>query len=133
LAGTDGSGGTEGSDGTAGPVAEEPTQAPPQSKRELVAAGSSDARKKAASSTKQLGKGSKGAPGAEPIDADGVAAAGDSIEIAQVKDEQLAAPDADVDRSESGLSSTGAQVLALLVLACLLIANRRRTRLAGTN
>jgi hypothetical protein len=139
-AGTEGSGtegsGTEGSDDTAGSVAEEPTQAraPTPSKLEIGAPGSSDAGKKLAGSTKQSGTGSKDAPGAEPSDTDNVAAAGDTIESAQMKDQQLAAPEADVDQSEElGLSSTGAQVVALLVLASLLIAKRSRSRLAGTN
>jgi hypothetical protein len=134
-AGTEGSLGKEGSDGTAGSVAEEPTQAraPASSKLEIGAPGSSDAGKELASSTKQSGAGSKDAPGAEPSDTDNVSAAGDTIESARVKDQQPA-PEADVDQSEeSGLSSTGAQVVALLVLASLLIAKRSRTRLAGTN
>ena len=136
LAGTGGPLGAAGSDGTAGSGAEEPTgaEAPTSAKRELDAPGSSGAGKELAQSTNQSGTGSKDAPGAEPSETDKVAVAGDTIESALVKDEQLAVPEVDVDQSEeSGLSSTGAQVLVLLVLACLLIAKRRRTRLAGTN
>ena len=67
-------------------------------------------------------------------DTDKVAAAGNTIESVQENEEQLAAPEADADESEgSVLSSTGAQILAWLVLAGLLIAigaalvGRRRT------
>jgi hypothetical protein len=70
-----------------------------------------------------LGTGSKDASGADPSDTDTVAAAGNTIESAPENDEQLAAPEADGDESEgSVLSSTGAQIMAWLVLACLLIA-----------
>ena len=99
--------------GTAGSVADEPTQ---------------DTR-----STKQSGTDSKHASEPESKDTDKVAAAGNTIESAPENDE-LAAPEADADESEgSVLSSTGAQILAWLVLACLLIAigaalvRRRRT------
>ena len=111
--------------GTAGPVADEATQAraPTPSRPDEAALGSSTARTKLATSTNQSGTGSKDAPGAESSDTDKVAAAGNTIGSAQVKGEQLAAPEADDEESEgSGLSRTGAQVLAWLVLACLLMA-----------
>ena len=111
--------------GTAGPVADEATQAraPTPSRPDKAALGSSTARTKLATSTNQSGTGSKDAPGAESSDTDKVAAAGNTIGSAQVKGEQLAAPEADDEESEgSGLSRTGAQVLAWLVLACLLMA-----------
>ena len=110
--------------GTAGHVADEPTQpwAPTPSKPDIAALGFS-ATAKLASSTNQSGTGSKDALGAEPSDTDKVVAAGNTIESAQVQGEQFAAPEIDVDESEgSGLARTGAQVLAWLVLACLLMA-----------
>ena len=71
---------------------------------------------------------------AEPSDTGKVAAVGNTIESAPENDEQLAATEADDDESEgSVLSSTGPQILAWLVLGCLLIAlsaalvRRRRT------
>jgi hypothetical protein len=110
--------------GTAGPVADEPTQPwPPTPARPDIAALGFSAATELASSTNQSGTGSKDALGAEPSDFDEVVAAVNTIESAQVKGEQLAAPETDVDESEgSGLARTGAQVLAWLVLACLLMA-----------
>jgi cobalamin biosynthesis Mg chelatase CobN len=108
--------------GTAGSVADEPTQAG-TTPSDTSAPGANDSRTKLTRSNNQSGKGSKDASGAEPSDTDKVAAAGNTIESAPENDEQLAAPEADADESEgSVLSSTGAQILAWLVLACLLIA-----------
>ena len=105
--------------GTAGSVADEPTQAG----TDISAPGSTDSRTRLTRSTNQSGTGSKHVSGAEPSDTDRVAAAGNTIESAPENDEQLAAPEADANESEgSVLSSTGAQILAWLVLACLLIA-----------
>jgi hypothetical protein len=112
----------EDSGGTAGSVADEPTQAG-TTPSDISAPGSTDSRTKLTKSTNQSGTGSKDASGAEPSDTDKVAAAGNTIESAPQNDEQLAAPEADADESEgSVLSSTGAQILAWVVLACLLIA-----------
>ena len=111
----------EDSGGTAGSVAEEPTQA--GTTPSDISAPGSDSRTKLTKSANQSGTGSKDPSGAEPSDSDKVAAAGNTIESAPENDEQLAAPEADADESEgSVLSSTGAQILAWLVLACLLIA-----------
>jgi cobalamin biosynthesis Mg chelatase CobN len=108
--------------GTAGSVADEPTQGG-TTPSDISAPGSNDSRTKLTRSTKQSGKGSKDASRAEPSDTDKVAAAGNTIESAPKNDERLAAPEADADESEGSiLSSTGAQILAWLVLACLLIA-----------
>jgi cobalamin biosynthesis Mg chelatase CobN len=99
-----------------------PGQASTPSKPDRAAPGSSNAGTKRASAPKQSGTASRVAPGAEPTDSDKVAAAGNTIRSAQVKGDQLARPEADVDQSEgSVLSSTGAQVLAWLLLACLLM------------
>ncbi len=131
LAG-DSSEGAEDSGGTPGSVADEPTQAGTKPS-DISAPGSTDSRTKLTRSTNQFGTGSK-ASGAEPSDSDKVAAAGNSMESAPENDEQLVAPEADGEESEgSVLSSTGAQILAWLLLACLLIAiraelvRRRRT------
>jgi hypothetical protein len=108
--------------GTAGSVADEPTQAG-TTQLDIRGPGSTASRTKLTRSTKQSGKGSKDASGSEPSDTDKVAAAGNTIGSAPENNEQLAAPEADADESEgSVLSSTGAQILAWLVLACLLIA-----------
>jgi LPXTG-motif cell wall-anchored protein len=119
--------------GTAGSVADEPTQAGTRPS-DISAPGSNDSRTKLTRSTNQSGKGSKDASRAEPNDTDKVAAAGNTIESAPENDDQLAAPEADADESEGSiLSNTGAQILAWLVLAGLLIAlgaalvRRRRT------
>jgi len=123
----------EDSGGTAGSVADEPTQAG-TTPSDISAPGSTASRTKLTKSTNQSGTGSKHASGAEPSDTDKVAAAGNTIESAPENDEQLAAPEADADESEGSLlSTTGAQILAWLVLACLLIATgvalvRRRPR-----
>jgi len=112
----------EDSGGTAGSVADEPTQAG-TTPSDTSAPGATDSRTKLTRSTNQSGTGSRDASGAEPSDTDKVAAAGNTIDSASEDDEQLAAPEADADESErSVLSSTGAQILAWLVLACLLIA-----------
>ena len=123
----------EDSGGTAGSVANEPTRAG-TTPSDISAPGSTDSRTKLTRSTNQFGTGSK-ASGAEPSDSGKVAgAAVNTIESVQENAEQLAAPEADADESEgSVLSSTGAQILAWLVLECLLIAigaallKRRRT------
>jgi len=112
----------EDSGGTAGSVADEPIEggATPSG---MGTPGSTDSRTKLTRSTNPLGTGSKDASGADPSDTDTVAAAGNTVESAPENDEQLAAPEADGDESEgSVLSSTGAQIMAWLVLACLLIA-----------
>jgi cobalamin biosynthesis Mg chelatase CobN len=107
--------------GTAGSVADEPTQAGTTSSD--VSASGSASKTKLTRSNKRSGTGSKDGSGAEPTDTDKVAAAGNTIGSAPENDEQLAAPEADADESEGSiLSSTGAQILAWLVLACLLIA-----------
>ena len=112
----------EESGSTAGSVADEPTQAG-TTPSDISAPGSTASRTKLTRSTNQSGTGSKDASGAEPSDTDKVAAAGNNIESAPENDEQLVAPEADADESEgSVLSSTGAQILTWLVLACLLIA-----------
>jgi cobalamin biosynthesis Mg chelatase CobN len=123
----------EDSGGTAGSVADEPTQGR-TTPSDMSASGSTDSRTKLTGSTNPLSTGSKDASGADPSDTDTVAAAGNTIESAPENDEQLAAPEADGDESEgSVLSSTGAQIMVWLVLACLLIAigaalvRRRRT------
>jgi len=104
--------------GNAGAVADEPTQAG-TTPSDISAPGST----KLTGSTNQTGTGSKDASGAEPSDTEKVAAAGNRIESAPENDEQLAAPEADADESEGSVfSSTGAQILAWLVLACLLMA-----------
>ncbi|MDQ3673985.1 MAG: hypothetical protein M3365_06395 [Gemmatimonadota bacterium] len=112
----------EDSVGTAGSVAGEPTEGG-TTPSDISAPGSDDSRTKPTRSTNQSGTGSKDASVAEPSDTDKVAAAGNTIESAPENDEQLYAPEADGDESEgSVLSSTGAQIMAWLVLACLLIA-----------
>ena len=111
----------EGSGGTSGSVADEPTQAG-STPSDISALGSTDSKTELTRSTNQSGTGSKDASGAEPSDTDKVAAAGNNIESAPENDEQLVAPEADADGSV--LSSTGAQILAWLVLACLVIAIR---------
>jgi cobalamin biosynthesis Mg chelatase CobN len=112
----------EDSGGTARSVADEPTQAG-TTPSDISASGSTASGTKLTRSTKQSGTDSKHASGAEPSDTDKVAAAGNTIKSAPKNDEQLAASEADADESEgSVLSSTGAQILAWLVLACLLIA-----------
>jgi hypothetical protein len=116
---------------TAGSVADEPTQAGTRPS-DISAPGSTTSRTKLTRPTNQSGTGSKDESGAEPSDTDKVAVAGNSIEPAPENDEQLVAPEADADEG-SVLSSTGAQILVSLVLACLLIAigaaliRRRRT------
>jgi len=110
------------SGGTAGSVADEPTQAA-TTPADVSAPDSNDSRTKLTRLTNQSDMGSKDASGPEPSDTDKVAAAGNTIESAPENDEQLAGLEADGDESEgSVLSSTGAQILAWLVLACLLIA-----------
>jgi len=122
----------EGSGGSAGSVAGEPAQGG-TTLSDISASGSTASRSKLTKSTKQSGTGSKGASGADPSDTDKVAAAGNTIESAPENDEQLAAPEAGDESEGSVLSSTGAQIMAWLVLACLLIAigaalvRRRRT------
>jgi LPXTG-motif cell wall-anchored protein len=119
--------------GTAGSVADKTTEAGTTSS-DISTPGSSASRTKSTRSGKRSGTGSKDASGAEPSDTDTVAAAGNTIGSAPKNDEQLAAPEADADESEGSiLSSTGAQILAWLVLAGLLIATgaalvRRRSR-----
>ena len=122
----------EDSGGTAGSVVDEPTQAG-TTPSDKSAPGSSASRSKLTRSANQSGTGSKDPSGGDR-DTDKVAAAGNTIESVQENEEQLAAPEADADESEgSVLSSTGAQILAWLVLAGLLIAigaalvGRRRT------
>ena len=123
---------------TAGSVADEPTQAG-TTPSDTSAPSSTDPRTKLTRSTGQSGTGSKDASVGESSDIDKVAAAGDSIESAPENDEQLAAPEAGGDESEGSiLSGTGAEILAWLVLACLLIAlgaalvRRRRTSWSRT-
>jgi hypothetical protein len=119
--------------GTAGSVAGEPTQAG-TTPSDISAPGSGDSTTKLTRSTGQSGTGSKDASVGESSDIDKVAAAGNAIESAPENDEQLAAPEAGGDEPEGSiLSGTGAQILAWLILACVLIAlgaalvGRRRT------
>ena len=123
----------EDSGGSAGSVADEPTQAG-TTPSDTSAPNSTDPTTKLTRSTGQSGTGgSKDASVGESSDTDRVAAAGDSIESAPENAEQLAAPEADDESEGSILSGTGAQILAWLVLASLLIAmgaalvGRRRT------
>jgi cobalamin biosynthesis Mg chelatase CobN len=123
----------EDSGSTAGSLADKPTQAG-TAPSDISAPGSTDSMTKRTRSVNRSGTGSKEVSGAEPSDTDKVAAAGNTIESAPEKDGRLAAPKADANESEGlVLSSTGAQILAWLVLACLLIVigaalvRRRRT------
>ena len=94
-----------------------------QSGTDISAPGASASKTKLNRSTHQSGTASWDASGAESSDTDKVSAAGNTIESAPENDEQPAAPEADADESEgSVLSSTGAQILAWVVLAFLLIA-----------
>jgi hypothetical protein len=117
---------------TAGSVADVLTQAGTTAS-DISAPGSDDSRTKLTRSTNRSGTGSKDVSVAESSDIDKVAAAGNAIESAPENDEQLAAPKADEESEGSVLSSTGAQILAWLILACVLIAlgaalvRRRRT------
>lgn len=85
--------------------------------------GATATKTEAARTSRGSRKATRGANRAEPVrDTDQVAAAGNTIEPAEVKDTQIVAPATDVEESEgSGLSLSGAQILTWLMLACGLL------------
>jgi len=87
------------------------------------ASGTSATKTKAARTSRDSGKSSRGANRSEPgRDTEQVAAAGNTIEPGEVKGTHIIAPATDVEDSQgSGLSLTGVQILTWLILACLLM------------
>jgi hypothetical protein len=143
-------GGSAGSVGdTPAPGAAPDSAAPPvQSKPASSSTGSSDADDRIAGTTNRAGQTSnrsgrarKGGRGGPEGDTEEVAAAGNTIEPAQVKGTQIIVPAAEAEESEgSGLSRTGVQILTWLILACWLLGagagfvwrGRARVRAAGS-
>jgi hypothetical protein len=125
------SGGSAGSvDDTPAPGPAPDSAAPPtQSKPANSSTRSSDADDRIAGTTNRAGqasnrsgRASKGGRGGPEGDTEEVAAAGNTIEPAQVKGTQIIAPAAEAEESEgSGLSRTGVQILTWLILACWLL------------
>ncbi|MPZ90657.1 MAG: hypothetical protein GEU68_03345 [Actinobacteria bacterium] len=144
------SGGSAGSvDDTPAPGPAPDSVAPPaRSTPASSSTGSSDADDRVAGTTNRAGRtsnrsgrASKGGRGGPEGDTEEVAAAGNTIEPAQVKGTQIIAPATEAEESEgSGLSRTGVQVLTWLILACLLLGagyafvwrGRARVRAAGS-
>jgi hypothetical protein len=123
--------------GSAGSVGDTPEPGPAQdsaapparSKPASSSTGSSDADDRVAGTANRAGRASnrsqrarKGGRGGPEGDTEEVAAAGNTIEPAQVKGTQIIAPAAEAEESEgSGLSRTGVQILTWLILACWLL------------
>ena len=85
---------------------------------ERPATGATATKTEATSASRGSRKASGGASRTEPArDTEQVAAAGNTIEPAEVKGTQIVAPATEVEENGSGLSITGAQILTWLILA----------------
>ena len=93
---------------------------PGPSELERSTTGATKTKTEAARTSRGSSRATRGANRAETAgDTEQVAAAGNTIEPAEVKSSQIVAPATDVEESTgSGLSLTGAQILTWLILAC---------------
>jgi len=93
------------------------------SELERSTTGAAETKSEAARTSRGSSRATRGANRARPAgDTEQVAAAGNTIEPAEVKGTKIVAPATDVEESQgSGLSITGAQILTWLILACGLV------------